>query len=99
MNPFRRNPLPASLVLVLALARPALAVPNVTQVIDGLPQVIAPQQIIVKCDPSVLQTVCTAALSAVGAVLTAVGQAGYNLATLAPGVPLQDALDALRAST
>src|SRR5258705_6280442 len=98
MAPVPRNLVPASLLL-LALARPAFAVPNVTQVVDGLPQVIAPQQIIVRCDPSVLQAVCTAALSSVGAILTTVGQAGFNLATLADGLPLQGALDTLRVAT
>ena len=85
--------------LALALvAAPALAAPNVTQVIDGLPQVVAPQQLIVSCDPAALPAVCGAALAAVGAVVAATGLGAFELAQLPAGAPLQDALDALRAA-
>jgi serine protease len=73
--------------------------PSVTQVIDGLPQVIAPQQIIVSCDPAALPLLCTGALGAVGATVVDAGQAAFSLAVLPDGVSLQDALDALRASS
>ena len=99
MAPPRKNALVASLLFLFAVSRGAKAVPTVTQVIDGLPQVIAPQQIIVQCNPAVLPVLCTFALDAVGAVLSVTGLAGFNLATLADGLPLQDALDALRVSS
>ena len=88
------------LVAVSALASsPAGAVTRVTQVIDGLPQVIAPQQIIVSCDPGALPLACTNALNLVGATLVATGQTLFNLVQLPVGVSLQGALDTLRAAT
>jgi serine protease len=81
------------------MAGTAHAVPNVTQVIDGLPQVVAPQQLIVSCSPSVQQVFCASALASVGATIVATGQAAFNLAVLPNGVSLQSALDTLRAST
>jgi serine protease len=86
------------LVALLGLAGPTVAVPRVTQVIDGLPQVIVPQQIIVSCDPAVLPIACSNALALVGATIVVTGQAAFNLAQLPVGVPLQDALDTLRAA-
>jgi serine protease len=71
----------------------------VTQVIDGLPQVIAPQQIIVSCDPAVLPVLCSNALTLVGATIIATGQAAFKLLQLPNGVSLQGALDTLRAAT
>jgi serine protease len=82
----------------VALAGPARATSNVTQVIDGLPQVIAPQQMIVSCNPSVLQSVCTQAIGLVSGVVTATGLGGFNLVALPAGASLQAALDTLRAS-
>jgi len=82
----------------LTLARRADAVPNITQVIDGLPQVIAPQQLIVSCDPLTLG-LCTTALNAVGAVVIATGLGGFDLAVLPAGASLQNALDTLRISS
>ncbi len=87
------------LIVLVAVARGALAVPDTTEVIDGLPQVIAPQQIIVRCNPGVLASTCAAALDAVGAVVAVVGRAAFDLALLPEGVSLQGALDTLRAST
>src|SRR5712691_5777682 len=100
MTEFRlgRRGIVGPLVALLALAgSPAGAVPRVTQVIDGLPQVIAPQQIIVSCDPA-LPVVCSNALALVGATIVATGQAAFNLVQLPDGVSLQDALDTLRAA-
>src|SRR3989441_9058663 len=99
MAPGPRNAAAASLLVLLTLARRADAVPNVTQVIDGLPQVIAPQQLIVSCDPLALPGLCTTALDAVGAVVIATGLAAFNLAVLPDGVSLQDTLDTLRISS
>jgi serine protease len=90
--------IPLSLAAVLALAGPARATSKVTQVIDGLPQVIAPQQMIVSCNPLVLPSLCTQALGLVGAVVTATGLGGFNLVALPAGASLQAALDTLRAS-
>src|SRR5258708_22133583 len=87
-----------SLAAAVALAGPARATSQVTQVVDGLPQVIAPQQVIVSCNPAVLQSLCTQALSLVGAVVTATGLGGFNLAVLPAGTSLQAVLDTLRAS-
>src|SRR5882672_9200658 len=98
MAPAPRNAVAVSLLVLLTLARRAEAVDNVTQVIDGLPQVIAPQQLIVSCDPSALPGVCTATLNAAHAFVIATGGAGFDLALLLDGFPLQDALDALRVS-
>ena len=86
------------IVASLALAAPARAVSRVTQVIDGLPQVIAPGQIIVSCDPA-LPLACSNALALVGATLAATGQSVFNLVQLPVGVSLQNALDTLRAAT
>jgi len=60
-------------LVLVTLTRGATAVPHVTQVIDGLPQVIAPQQMIVSCDPAVLPDLCAAALNTVGAIVAVVG--------------------------
>src|SRR5882672_2267576 len=98
MAPAPRNAVAVSLLVLLTLARRAEAVDNVTQVIDGLPQVIAPQQLIVSCDPSALPGVCTATLNAAHAFVIATGGAGFDLALLLDAFPLQDALDALRVS-
>src|SRR5260370_38708804 len=87
-----------ALAAVLALAGPARATSKVTQVIDGLPQVIAPQQMIVSCNPLVLPSVCTQALNLVGGVVTATGLGGFNLLALPAGASLQAALDTLRAA-
>src|SRR5260370_11723486 len=75
------------------------AVSRVTQVIDGLPQVIAPQQIIVSCDPAVLPVLCSNALALVRATIISTGQAAFNLVRLPNGVSLQGALATLRAAT
>ena len=97
MLPIRKNTLPGALLVLVAATRGASAVPNVTQVIDGLPQVIAPQQIIVQCNPALLPLLCTTALDTVGAVVAMVGQTAFDLAVLPDGVSLQGALDTLRA--
>jgi hypothetical protein len=73
--------------------------PAVTQVIDGLPQVVAPQQLIVSCRPTVLPLLCTGALASVTATVIATGQGVFNLVALPDLVPLQSALDTLRASS
>jgi hypothetical protein len=96
MLSFRKSAVSGALFVVVALTRGAVAVPNVTQVIDGLPQVIAPQQIIVSCDGAELPDLCATALNTVGAVVTVVGQGAFNLAVLPAGVDLQGALDTLR---
>src|SRR5260370_19197176 len=75
------------------------AVSRVTQVIDGLPQVIAPQQIIVSCDPAVLPVLCSNALALVGATIITTGRAAFNLARLPEDASRQDALGTLRAAT
>jgi len=98
MAPTRRNAVALSVLVFMTLARRVDAVPNVTQAIDGLPQVIAPQQLIVSCDPLTLG-LCTTALNAVGAVVIATGLGGFNLAMLPAGVSLQNALDTLRISS
>src|SRR5207237_5548427 len=87
---------PAAIVSLLASA-PARAVPAVTQVIDGAPQIIAPQQLIVSCDP-LLPILCANALAGVGAIVTEVGQDAFSLAVIPSGTPLQDVLDTLRAA-
>jgi hypothetical protein len=74
------------------------AVSRVTQIIDGLPQVIAPQQIIVSCDVALLPVSCSNALALVGATIIATGRAAFNLAQLPAEVSLQGALDTLRAA-
>jgi hypothetical protein len=75
------------------------AVPAVTQVIDGIPQVIAPQQLIVSCNATVLPLLCTSALASVSATVIATGQDAFNLVALPDLVSLQGALDTLRASS
>ncbi|HEY4884736.1 MAG TPA: S8 family serine peptidase [Myxococcales bacterium] len=87
-----------SLLVLMTLARRADAVPNVTQAIDGLPQVIAPQQLIVSCNPLTLG-LCTTALNAVGAVVIATGLSAFDLAVLPAGASLQNVLDTLRISS
>jgi len=82
MAPSRTKALLLQLFTVVILARRAEALPNVTQVIDGVPQVVAPQQLIVSCNTGVLPDLCTAALDTVGAVVVAVGQSAFNLAIL-----------------
>ena len=96
MPPLRKSAVSAAVLVLVTLTRGATAVPHVTQVIDGLPQVIAPQQMIVSCDPAVLPDLCAAALNTVGAIVAVVGQAAFNLAILPDGVDLQGALDTLR---
>jgi len=83
----------------MSLTAAAGAVPNVTQVIDGLPQVVAPQQLIVSCNPAVLPSVCNGVLGSVGALVASAGQAAFQLLVLPDGVSLQGVLDTLRAST
>jgi len=104
---FGRSGVAGPLVALVALAgSPAGAVPRVTQVIDGLPQVIAPQQIIVSCDPVALPvlvlcpdfTLNALALNLVGATIIDTGLSVFSLIQLAPGVSLQSALDTLRAT-
>ncbi|HWE22769.1 MAG TPA: S8 family serine peptidase [Myxococcales bacterium] len=96
------------LVALLGLAGPAGAVDRVTQVIDGLPQVIAPQQIIVSCASPVLPLQllplpddCLSALASLGVGLQDIllGQSVFNLVQLGPDIPLQGTLDTLRAAT
>ena len=81
-----------------ALASPARAATATTQVIDGLPQVIASQQLIVSCNAAVLPSLCTAALDLVGAVVSDLGLGNFKLAILPATAPLQGVLDALRAT-
>ncbi|HWE23947.1 MAG TPA: S8 family serine peptidase, partial [Myxococcales bacterium] len=95
MLPLRRALVP--IAAALSLAAPALAVPTTTQVIDGLPQVIVPQQVIVSCQPGLLN-LCSGALSTVGAVVTNTGLGNFLLATLPLGASLQSVLDLLRAT-
>src|SRR5712664_550034 len=95
MRPLPRNLIP--IAAALALGIPAQAATTTTQVIDGLPQVIAPQQMIVSCNP-VLLNLCTGALNAVGAVVADLGLGNFKLALLPPWVPLQGTLDLLRAA-
>src|SRR5258706_13591659 len=79
--------------LALTLAGPARAVTATTQVIDGLPQVIVPQQLIVSCNPSAALSLCTSALDSVGAVVTLLGLGSFRLAILPANTPLQGVLD------
>src|SRR4051812_31731667 len=88
----------ATFVAAIVTASSARAALNVTEVIDGVPQVVAPQQLIVSCNPAVLPAVCTTVLGTVGAVVTAV-QGVFSLVTLPDGVSLQSVLDLLRATT
>ena len=81
----------------LAFAAPARAVPMTTQVIDGVPQVIVPQQMIVSCTPGLLN-LCSGALSSIGATVTDTGLGNFQLATLPLGASLQSVLDLLRAT-
>jgi hypothetical protein len=85
-------------VAALMLAGPVQATTSTTQIIDGLPQVIAPQQVIVRCNPAVLPSLCTAALNSVGAIVGGLGLGNFQLALLPPNTPLQGALDLLRAA-
>src|SRR6267378_8060342 len=98
MTPAPRSTVAVSILVLMTLARRADAVPNVTQAIDGLPQVIAPQQLIVSCDPLTLG-LCTTALNALGAVVIATGLGAFDLAVLPAGASLQNALDTLRISS
>src|ERR1700704_2001658 len=98
MTPAPRNAVAVSLLVLLTLARRADAVPNVPQAIDGLPQVIAPQQLIVSCQP-LARGLCTTALHGAGALIIATGLSGFDLSGLSPGVSLQDTLDTLRLSS
>ncbi|HYR18555.1 MAG TPA: S8 family serine peptidase [Myxococcales bacterium] len=82
--------------LALALAGPARAVTATTQVIDGLPQVIVPQQLIVSCNPSAALSLCTSALNSVGAIVSVLGLGNFRLAILPANTPLQGVLDTLR---
>ena len=82
--------------VALTLAGPARAVTTTTQVIDGLPQVIVPQQLIVSCNPSAALSLCTSALDSVGAVVTLLGLGNFRLAILPANTPLQGVLDLLR---
>src|SRR4051812_2307724 len=94
-----RAPDPAAQVEWAASGTQAIAAgPNLTQVIDGLPQVVAPGQLIVSCNPAVLPGVCNAVLAAVGATVAALGVGGFTLAVLPAGLGLQPVLDTLRAS-
>jgi serine protease len=92
-------------IATLLAAAPGRAVPAVTQVIDGLPQVIAPQQLIFSCSAGPvpllggLPLLCSTALATAGATVTAVGQDVFRLATVPASVSLQTALDTLRASS
>src|SRR5438105_7749470 len=97
MLPIRKNTVPGALLVLVAATRGASAVPNVTQVIDGLPQVIAPQQIIVQCNPALLPLLCTTALDTVGAGVAMAGQTALDLAVLPVCFSLKGAMDTLRA--
>src|SRR5712671_1545306 len=97
-------PSPRRSIVVIAAATllagaPATALTAVTQVIDGVPQVIAPQQLIVKCNPGALPILCSNALASVGAAILDEGQDVFTLLALPGGVSLQGALDTLRASS
>jgi len=98
MAPAPRSTVAVSILVLMTLARRADAVPSVTQAIDGLPQVIAPQQLIVSCDPLTLG-LCTTALNVAGALIIATGLSGFDLALLPDGISLQDTLDTLRLSS
>jgi len=82
--------------VALALAGPARAVTATTQVIDGLPQVIVPQQLIVSCNPSAALSLCTSALNSVGAIVSVLELGNFRLAILPANTPLQVVLDTLR---
>ncbi len=99
MEQIRRSVRWASLSAIVGVATAASAVTNATEVVDGLPQVVAPQQMIVACSPSVLASVCNGVLASVGAVVVATGQSAFNLVAIPDGESLQAALDTLRAST
>ena len=94
----RRGVVGPLVALLTLLGSPAGAVPRVTQVIDGLPQVIVPQQIIVSCDPAKLPVLCSNALNLVRALIIDIGLADFRLAQLPVGVSLQATLDTLRAT-
>jgi hypothetical protein len=95
MLALRRTLVP--IVAAMSLAAPARAVSMTTQVIDGVPQVIVPQQLIVSCTPGLLN-LCSGALSKVSAVVTDTGLGNFLLATLPLGASLQSVLDLLRAT-
>lgn len=95
MLPLRRILVP--IVAAAALAAPAGAVTMTTQVIDGVPQVVVPQQVVVRCTPGLLD-LCSGALGKVGAVVSDTGLGNFQLAVLPLGVSLQGALDLLRAT-
>lgn len=90
---------PRTLIPIVAalLAGPVQATTTSTQIIDGLPQVIAPQQVIVRCSPGLLG-LCTTALNSVGAIVGGLGLGNFQLALLPPNTPLQPVLDLLRAT-
>src|SRR5438270_3857203 len=88
----------APLAAAALLAGPARAVTATTQIIDGVPQVVAPQQLIVSCNPSALLSSCTSALDRVGALVTVLGLGNFRLAILPADTPLQGVLDLLRAT-
>lgn len=87
------------MIAALGIAGSARALPQVTQVIDGLPQVIAPQQLIVRCSPNVLAATCAQVLATVNAVVLATDEAAFQLLALPDGISLQGVLDTLRASS
>src|SRR4051812_44567492 len=99
MEDIRRKAVWTSLVAALGIAGSARALPQVTQVIDGLPQVIAPQQLIVRCTPGVLPAACAQVLAAVNAVVVATGEAAFQLLELPDGISLQGVIDTLRAAS
>jgi len=90
---------PRTLIPIVAalLAAPVPAATTTTQIIDGLPQVIAPQQVIVRCNPGLLG-LCTNVLNSVGAVVGGLGLGDFQLALLPSNTPLQPVLDLLRAT-
>src|SRR5712692_4500813 len=90
---------PRTLIPIVAalLAGPVQSTTTTIQIIDGLPQVIAPQQVIVRCSPGLLG-LCTTALNSVGAIVGGLGLGNFQLALLPPNTPLQPVLDLLRAT-
>src|SRR5229473_2039641 len=90
---------PRTLIPIVAalLAGPVQSTTTTIQIIDGLPQVIAPQQVIVRCSPGLLG-LCTTALNSVGAIVGSLGLGDFQLALLPPNTPLQPVLDLLRAT-
>ena len=86
------------LAAAAALAGPAHAVTATTQIIDGVPQVVVPQQLIVSCNPTAALSLCTSALDSVGALVSVLGLGNFRLAILPGNTPLQGVLDLLRAT-